>query len=215
MNADESSTTAGAGNCDALLLDNQLCFALYSTSLMMTKVYKPLLQELNLTYPQYLAMLVLWERDGLTVGEVSTRLLTDPGSLTPRAETAGSRRLDQPHTQQRGRTCRPADIDRTRQSVTRQSAAHSAVHSGCQRHQRSATASVTERSAGVAREPPQQHLISRFHSRPAVLLAFLFQPNPNLIGAEELVSPAGRATPQTCRSARARDWPVGPMHLCR
>ncbi|SEQ65726.1 DNA-binding transcriptional regulator, MarR family [Pseudomonas sp. NFACC02] len=83
MNADESSTTAGAGNCDALLLDNQLCFALYSTSLMMTKVYKPLLQELNLTYPQYLAMLVLWERDGLTVGEVSTRLLTDPGSLTP------------------------------------------------------------------------------------------------------------------------------------
>jgi DNA-binding MarR family transcriptional regulator len=46
-------------------------------------VYKPLLQELNLTYPQYLAMLVLWERDGLTVGEVSTRLLTDPGSLTP------------------------------------------------------------------------------------------------------------------------------------
>lgn len=83
MNADDSATKAGAGSCDELLLDNQLCFALYSTSLMMTKVYKPLLQELNLTYPQYLAMLVLWEKDGLTVGEVSTRLLTDPGSLTP------------------------------------------------------------------------------------------------------------------------------------
>ena len=83
MNADDSSTTAGAGSCEHLLLDNQLCFALYSTSLMMTKVYKPLLQALNLTYPQYLAMLVLWEGDGLTVGEVSTRLLTDPGSLTP------------------------------------------------------------------------------------------------------------------------------------
>lgn len=83
MNADESATTAGAGSCDELLLDNQLCFALYSTSLMMTKTYKPLLQELNLTYPQYLAMLVLWEKDGLTVGEVSTRMLTDPGSLTP------------------------------------------------------------------------------------------------------------------------------------
>lgn len=83
MNAEKGSTTAGAGSCDDLLLDNQLCFALYSTSLMMTKVYKPLLQALNLTYPQYLAMLVLWERDGLTVGEVSTRLLTDPGSLTP------------------------------------------------------------------------------------------------------------------------------------
>ncbi len=83
MNANERTHKAGAGSCDELLLDNQLCFALYSTSLMMTKVYKPLLQELNLTYPQYLAMLVLWERDGLTVGEVSTRMLTDPGSLTP------------------------------------------------------------------------------------------------------------------------------------
>jgi DNA-binding MarR family transcriptional regulator len=62
-------------NCDDLLLDNQACFALHSTSLMMTKVYKPLLQALGLTYPQYLAMMVL--------GEISTRLLTDPGSLTP------------------------------------------------------------------------------------------------------------------------------------
>ena len=69
--------------CAALLLDNQLCFALYSTSLLMTKAYKPLLQSIGLTYPQYLAMLVLWERDGITVGEISSRLLTDPGSLTP------------------------------------------------------------------------------------------------------------------------------------
>ncbi|HCP56538.1 MAG: MarR family transcriptional regulator [Pseudomonadaceae bacterium] len=66
-----------------LHLDSQLCFALYSTSLMMTKVYKPLLQELGLTYPQYLAMMVLWEGDGITVGELSTRLITDPGSVTP------------------------------------------------------------------------------------------------------------------------------------
>jgi DNA-binding MarR family transcriptional regulator len=70
-------------NCDDLLLDNQACFALHSTSLLMTRVYKPLLQALGLTYPQYLAMMVLWEKDGLTVGEISTRLLTDPGSLTP------------------------------------------------------------------------------------------------------------------------------------
>jgi DNA-binding MarR family transcriptional regulator len=81
MTADASSTAPG--NCDALLLDNQLCFALYSTSLLMTKVYKPLLQALGLTYPQYLAMMVLWEQDGITVGEISNRLLTDPGSLTP------------------------------------------------------------------------------------------------------------------------------------
>ncbi|MDU8502274.1 MarR family transcriptional regulator [Pseudomonas syringae] len=83
MSADENPAHAVPADCDSLLLDNQLCFALYSTSLMMTKVYKPLLQALGLTYPQYLAMMVLWEKDGLTVGDVSTRLLTDPGSLTP------------------------------------------------------------------------------------------------------------------------------------
>ncbi|MWV17291.1 MarR family transcriptional regulator [Pseudomonas sp. L-22-4S-12] len=70
-------------SCAALQLDNQLCFALHSTSLLMTKAYKPLLQSIGLTYPQYLAMLVLWEGDGITVGEISARLLTDPGSLTP------------------------------------------------------------------------------------------------------------------------------------
>jgi MarR family transcriptional regulator, organic hydroperoxide resistance regulator len=69
--------------CAELQLDNQLCFALYSTSLLMTKVYKPLLQELGLTYPQYLAMMVLWEGDAITVSEMSARLLTDPGSVTP------------------------------------------------------------------------------------------------------------------------------------
>ncbi|WP_313514706.1 MarR family transcriptional regulator [Pseudomonas sp.] len=69
--------------CEALKLDNQLCFALYSTSLLMTKIYKPLLQSVGLTYPQYLAMLVLWEGDGITVGDLSGRLLTDPGSVTP------------------------------------------------------------------------------------------------------------------------------------
>ena len=76
----------------ALLLDNQLCFALYSTSLAMTKLYKPLLDELGLTYPQYLAMLVLWERDGLMVSELGERLFLDSGTLTPllkRLESAG------------------------------------------------------------------------------------------------------------------------------
>ncbi|MFK8329373.1 MarR family winged helix-turn-helix transcriptional regulator [Pseudomonas sp. BJa5] len=79
MNADTKAPAPG----HELLLDNQVCFALHSTSLLMTKVYKPLLQALGLTYPQYLAMLVLWEQDGLTVGEISQHLLTDPGSLTP------------------------------------------------------------------------------------------------------------------------------------
>ncbi|MBG9389428.1 MarR family winged helix-turn-helix transcriptional regulator [Caenimonas aquaedulcis] len=76
----------------ALLLDNQLCFALYSTSLAMTKLYKPMLDELGLTYPQYLAMLALWERDGLMVSELGEKLFLDSGTLTPllkRLEAAG------------------------------------------------------------------------------------------------------------------------------
>jgi DNA-binding MarR family transcriptional regulator len=66
-----------------LRLDNQLCFAVYSTSLAMTKLYKPLLEKLSLTYPQYLVMLVLWERDGLMVSELGERLSLDSGTLTP------------------------------------------------------------------------------------------------------------------------------------
>ena len=75
-----------------LQLDNQLCFALYSTSLAMTKLYKPLLEALGLTYPQYLAMLVLWEKDGLMVSELGERLYLDSGTLTPllkRLEASG------------------------------------------------------------------------------------------------------------------------------
>ncbi|MCJ0764804.1 MarR family winged helix-turn-helix transcriptional regulator [Variovorax terrae] len=86
MPADKSLTA------QALLLDNQLCFALYSTSLAMTKLYKPLLDELGLTYPQYLVMLVLWEGDGLMVSELGERLYLDSGTLTPllkRLEAAG------------------------------------------------------------------------------------------------------------------------------
>lgn len=66
-----------------LHLDNQLCFALYSASLAMTKLYKPLLDELGLTYPQYLVMLALWERDGQMVSELGGRLSLDSGTLTP------------------------------------------------------------------------------------------------------------------------------------
>jgi MarR family transcriptional regulator, organic hydroperoxide resistance regulator len=83
--------TAAPAN-PALLLDNQLCFALYSASLAMTKLYKPLLDELGLTYPQYLVMLVLWEGDGLMVTELGQRLSLDSGTLTPllkRLEASG------------------------------------------------------------------------------------------------------------------------------
>ncbi|WP_445355436.1 MarR family winged helix-turn-helix transcriptional regulator [Microbulbifer sp. EKSA008] len=64
-------------------LDNQLCFSLYSASLAMSKMYKPLLETLGITYPQYLMMLVLWEDDGITATELSLRLGQDKGALTP------------------------------------------------------------------------------------------------------------------------------------
>ncbi|WP_298213949.1 MarR family transcriptional regulator [Acidovorax sp.] len=75
-----------------LWLDNQVCFALYSASLAMTKLYKPLLDAVGLTYPQYIVMLVLWEQDGLTVSELGERLFLDSGTLTPllkRLEASG------------------------------------------------------------------------------------------------------------------------------
>lgn len=84
--------TASDRSNAALLLDNQLCFALYSASLAMTRLYKPLLDALGLTYPQYLALLVLWERDGVTVSDLGDRLSLDSGTLTPllkRLEAAG------------------------------------------------------------------------------------------------------------------------------
>lgn len=64
-------------------LDAQLCFALYSTSLAMNKLYRKLLRSLNLTYSQYLVMMVLWEKNQQTVSEVGERLFLDSATLTP------------------------------------------------------------------------------------------------------------------------------------
>ena len=66
-----------------LMLGNQLCFAIYSTAHAFNRVYKPLLDRLGLTYPQYLVMLVLWEQDGVAVKEIGERLFLDSGTLTP------------------------------------------------------------------------------------------------------------------------------------
>jgi DNA-binding MarR family transcriptional regulator len=77
---------------DWLALDRQLCFALYATSLAMTKLYKPQLAPLGLTYPQYLVLLVLWEADDQTVSTLGERLTLDSGTLTPllkRLESSG------------------------------------------------------------------------------------------------------------------------------
>ncbi|MDM0045093.1 MarR family transcriptional regulator [Variovorax dokdonensis] len=84
--------TDQASNDAMLRLDNQLCFAVYSASLAMTRLYKPLLDQLGLTYPQYLVMLALWEHDGPMVSELGQRLSLDSGTLTPllkRLEASG------------------------------------------------------------------------------------------------------------------------------
>jgi DNA-binding MarR family transcriptional regulator len=75
-----------------LRLDNQLCFLFHRISRELTAAYRPLLADLGLTYPQYLVMLVLWEDDGLAVGEIGERLALDSGTLSPllrRLEAAG------------------------------------------------------------------------------------------------------------------------------
>lgn len=68
---------------DVPQLDAQLCFALYSTSLAMSKLYRKLLKKLDLTYSQYLVMMVLWEQDGVTVSDIGARLFLDSATLTP------------------------------------------------------------------------------------------------------------------------------------
>lgn len=76
----------------SLLLDDQMCFALYAASRAVTALYRPLLEDLGLTYPQYLVLLALWEHDGVPVKELRSVLQLDYGTLTPllkRLEAAG------------------------------------------------------------------------------------------------------------------------------
>jgi DNA-binding MarR family transcriptional regulator len=75
-----------------LLLDNQLCFRLYTASRLITQAYTPLLDKLGLTYPQYLVMMVLWEKDGQPVNDIAKRLMLETNTVTPllqRMEAAG------------------------------------------------------------------------------------------------------------------------------
>lgn len=74
------------------VLDELLCFAVYSTSLAMSKVYRPLLNKLGVTYPQYLVLVVLWRQDEVTVSDIGKQLFLDSATLTPllkRMESAG------------------------------------------------------------------------------------------------------------------------------
>jgi DNA-binding MarR family transcriptional regulator len=77
---------------ELLKLDNQLCFALYACSRSLTRLYRPLLSKLEITYPQYLVLMVLWENQQQSVTELGERLLLDSGTLTPllkRMENSG------------------------------------------------------------------------------------------------------------------------------
>ena len=68
---------------DLLRLDNQLCFAMYAATRAIAKTYRQKLGPMGLTYPQYLVLIVLWEKDGITISEIGQRLMLDSGTLTP------------------------------------------------------------------------------------------------------------------------------------
>ena len=68
---------------EQLKLENQVCFPIYAASRLITREYQPLLDELGLTYPQYLALMVLWEHDGLPVNEIGHKLLLNTNTVTP------------------------------------------------------------------------------------------------------------------------------------
>lgn len=77
---------------DQLKLENQLCFPIYALSRLIIREYKPLLDDLNLTYPQYLVLLLLWETDGLAVNDIAEKLVLNTNTVTPllkRMETQG------------------------------------------------------------------------------------------------------------------------------
>ncbi len=77
------SKPATLSNPKELTLDEALCFALYSASRALTGFYRPLLEDLGITYPQYLVLLALWERDGVAVGTLADRVRLDYGTLSP------------------------------------------------------------------------------------------------------------------------------------
>jgi len=68
---------------DPLKLDNQICFPIYSTSRLLTKAYKPFLDKMGITYPQYLVLMVLWEEDELSVTKITDRLMLNTNTLSP------------------------------------------------------------------------------------------------------------------------------------
>lgn len=105
-----------------LKLGDFLCFSLYSASHAFTRVYKPLLEKLGLTYPQYLAMVLLWEKDGQTVGQIGEQLFLESSTLTPllkRLEAAGHVRRERNPADERQVLIRLTDSGRALKEQTR------------------------------------------------------------------------------------------------
>ena len=96
----QNNPDAGPTAHDLLRLDNQLCFALYAATRAISKTYRERLGPLNLTYPQYLVLLVLWETDGLNISAIGEKLMLDSGTLTPLIKRLETMKLV---TRQRGK----------------------------------------------------------------------------------------------------------------
>ncbi len=89
---------------EALPLDEQLCFAIYSANIVINRIYRPVLEQLGVTYPQYLVLSALWQRDGQTIGAIAARLSLESSSITPlvkRLEGAGFVERERNHGDER------------------------------------------------------------------------------------------------------------------
>jgi DNA-binding MarR family transcriptional regulator len=108
----DTAQKVSAEGLKMMKLDLQLCFALYAASRAMTNAYRPLLQDIDLTYPQYLVMLVLWQQDDVSIGELGEQLHLDSGTLTPLLKRLEARQLIK-------RARDPADERQVRLTLTR------------------------------------------------------------------------------------------------
>jgi DNA-binding MarR family transcriptional regulator len=82
-----------AEQTNLLQLNDQLCFPIYATSRLITRAYQPFLDKLDLTYPQYITMLVLWEKDGIKIGDLGDKIFLKTNTLTPLLKKLESKKL--------------------------------------------------------------------------------------------------------------------------
>jgi len=157
-----------------LQLDRQLCFALYSASHAMTRVYRPLLEPLGLTYPQYLVLLVLWEQDDRTLSDLGERLGLDSGTLTPlvkRLEAQGLLRRQRDAADERRVRVQLLDAGRALRGPARGVPQALAAATGCSLGEITALVrelhALRDRLQGAANDPVSAPADAAGTSRPA------------------------------------------------